>query len=369
MNGSQRFLFICGGLEPGKDGIGDYSRRIAGKLGEGGNHSMLLSFGDAYAPQGLGKLSLGDTPNVNLFRSYASLTEDSVFQAVHNILNQFSPSMVCIQYNPYSFNRKGLPFRFLFALKRLLGSLPAHIVFHELWNSLDFPISFGSKLYSPLQKQAALLLMREMNVVSSFTTNVCYQTMLLRLGILTDLVPVFSNIPVTQSAETDEYEITELAQVVSCWQGPVMAVFGNQVGSLSPLKISRFLGANGFKSSPILLIVIGSQSPNSRILVEKIWGSLPENSRLLYSGFLGEASASALLHKIDCALTTYPFELAGKSTSIAAITEHGKSVFFVGKNIVDNLDVYHLDGSHEHASFRLDAAACHIYNAAEKAKV
>ena len=43
MNISEKLLFICGGLEPGKDGIGDYARRIARRLADYGHHSLLLS--------------------------------------------------------------------------------------------------------------------------------------------------------------------------------------------------------------------------------------------------------------------------------------------------------------------------------------
>jgi hypothetical protein len=153
------------------------------------------------------------------------------------------------------------------------------------------------------------------------------------------------------------------------WNGPVVAIFGNQVGSLCRHTLETFLDSNGLMCDPILLLAIGSQSPSSRILVEKISARLPKNSRLRYSGFLDEASISLILHNIDCALTTNPYELAGKSTAIAAIREHGKTVFFVGINIDKNLSGCHLDGSQELVSLRLDMAVRHIENAASKTKV
>lgn len=366
MNISEKLLFICGGLEPGKDGIGDYARRIARRLADYGHHSLLLSFGDVYAHSDDSFPIIDESALVRTHRFRGSLSEESVFHAAKNILNDFAPSLVCVHYNPYSFNPKGLPFGFLLALKRLLTTLPVHVVFHELWNYFAFPISLRSKLYSPLQKRAICLLIRHFNVVSSFTTNEFYLSMLSRLGIASDLIPVFSNIPIVNSAEVAGSDMAKFVKLPFFWNGKVIAIFGSQVGSLCRQKLDKFLNDTGFTCEPTLLLVIGSQTTNSAVLVEKIVARLPINSRLHYSGFLDEASVSSTLHKIDFALTTYPFELAGKSTAIAAIREHGKSVFFVGANIDKNLGVCHLDGSQELVSLRLDTAARHIENVASK---
>jgi hypothetical protein len=365
----EKFLFVCGGLEPGKDGIGDYVRRIASCLAKNGHSSLLLAFGDVYAHSDHSLSFLDDNELARVHRFRGSLSDETVFQAANNILYDFAPTLVSIQYNPYSFNPKGLPFRFLIALKRLLKSLPAHIVFHELWNSLYFSIPLRSKLYAPLQKQAIRLLRREFNIVSSFTTSEIYQSMLLRLGISSDVIPVFSNIPIINHADAAGSDTAKIFENLYSWNGPVFAIFGNQVGSLCRHTLENFLDSNGLMCDPIMLLAIGSQSPSSRILVEKISARLPKNSGLRYSGFLDEASISSILHNIDCALTTYPYELAGKSTAIAAIREHGKSVFFVGVNVDKNKGCRHLDGSRQAISFRLDMAVSHIENAASKSKV
>jgi hypothetical protein len=366
MNSSEKFLFICGGLEPGKDGIGDYVRRIASYLAKLGHRTLIISFGDKFVKEHFEKTTIGFNCNVTIYRFRDSLVEGAVFRVANSVLKEFSPSLISIQYNPFSFNSKGLPFRFLFFLKRLLGPLPVHVVFHELWNSIAFPISLRSKLYSPFQKLAVAFLIREFNVVASYTTNECYQNMLFCLGIASALIPVFSNIPIAGAIDTLKYNQFVFIDEINARPMPILAIFGNQIGALSDQKINQMLHDVGLCCDPALLLVIGNQTSRSQGIVKQIASCLPSNSRLCYSKFLEEKSISELLCKIDCALTSYPYELAGKSGAIAAVLEHGKPVFFVGVDIDKCKDLRHLDGSQHTVSLRLDQALRHIESAALK---
>ena len=41
-----KFAFICGSLEPGRNGVGDYTRRLAGELAAQGHECLLVSLND-----------------------------------------------------------------------------------------------------------------------------------------------------------------------------------------------------------------------------------------------------------------------------------------------------------------------------------
>src|SRR5690606_39818307 len=43
--------FICGSLEPGKDGVGDYTRRLAGELLRNGHNATIIAINDRYITQ------------------------------------------------------------------------------------------------------------------------------------------------------------------------------------------------------------------------------------------------------------------------------------------------------------------------------
>ena len=42
-------LFICGSAEPGKDGVGDYTRRLCGELLRTGHRTRILALCDNHA--------------------------------------------------------------------------------------------------------------------------------------------------------------------------------------------------------------------------------------------------------------------------------------------------------------------------------
>jgi hypothetical protein len=44
-----KILFICGSLEPGRDGVGDYCRRLAGEFLRTGIDTQILSLCDQHA--------------------------------------------------------------------------------------------------------------------------------------------------------------------------------------------------------------------------------------------------------------------------------------------------------------------------------
>ena len=47
-----RVLFVCAGLEPGADGVGDYSRRLAGEISRRGHPSAVIALHDRQLPEG-----------------------------------------------------------------------------------------------------------------------------------------------------------------------------------------------------------------------------------------------------------------------------------------------------------------------------
>lgn len=369
-NHSFRFLFICGGLEPGKDGIGDYARRLASGLAAYGHRSLLISFGDEYAPEKTLDSAQGEeVDGITICRFRGSLVEHMVFETANTILNNFSPSLISVQYNPYSFNPKGVPFRFLFALKRLANNLPVHIVFHELWAFFAFPIPLRSKFYAPFQKQAVLFLMRELNVVSSYTSNEFYQNMLSSLGIASSLSPVFSNIRIASSNRLDSAKFPPLPEAVFSNYAAKIGIFGNQVGKFSNSKFNQLIDKIGILNGQVLLIVIGNQTKRTNSFVDKVVSMMPCTTHLYYSGFLSERYISILLQEIDFALTTYPYELAGKSGALAAVCEHGKPIFFVGIDLDNRPDLRCIDDSLWQSFARLDHAVRQIESVASNLRI
>jgi hypothetical protein len=61
-------VFICGCLEPGVDGVGDYSRRLAGELIRMGNKVQLISLNDYHIDTRTTELQEADGTSVQAHR-------------------------------------------------------------------------------------------------------------------------------------------------------------------------------------------------------------------------------------------------------------------------------------------------------------
>src|ERR1022692_2576923 len=57
------------------------------------------------------------------------------------VLYPFNPNWVSLQFVPFGFHPKGLPFGLPRHLMSIIGSRPLHWMFHELWVLWNFPLS------------------------------------------------------------------------------------------------------------------------------------------------------------------------------------------------------------------------------------
>ena len=102
-------LFICGSVELGNDGVGDYTRRLCGKLIKAGHKAQILSLCDQIIYYSTESQIVEET-TVIAHRIPASTTNKQRLIWLQNVLKDFEPDLIPLQYVPYSFNPKGLPF-------------------------------------------------------------------------------------------------------------------------------------------------------------------------------------------------------------------------------------------------------------------
>lgn len=356
-------LIVCSCLEPGRCGIGDYSRRLATQLSYSGHNVILFSFGDSYVDCFLDQSLSTDDYSIRICRFRSRLLDKKSFYIAQQILDNFKPALVSIQYNPYSFSPKGIPFRFLYAFSKLASTIPVHIVFHEIWVSYRLPVSWRKKIYTPFQKLAILYLMRCLNVVSSFTTNLFYQSLLSGVNISADLIPVFSCCKVSASYSLSNCADKSVHDILLNWSGPKLLVFGNLNGTLCLRHLSLFIKEKNLESNPCLFLVVGKLSSHSKSVAKEVFSKFMSSSRLCYSGPVDELSLSVIIQNVDYAITTYPYELAGKSSAVATLRAHDLPVYFVGVNLDGNQRLMSLSDDGDDVTSRLGLAVSHVETA------
>ena len=155
-----RILFICGSLEPGVDGVGDYTRRLAKSLILRNYDVLLVSLRDRDAMDYISE-EQGNNIAIETIRIPKSRTQRERFNELQIILKEFNPDIISLQFVPYSFSEKGLPFGFVRNVKSLGYKNKWHIMFHELWLGTVKDVSFKHKLIGYVQKLLIIQLLKK----------------------------------------------------------------------------------------------------------------------------------------------------------------------------------------------------------------
>ena len=102
-----KILFICGSLEPGKDGVGDYTRRLAGELIKQNTVIEIISLNDKYIKQIWEGTQEDGVQRIPVLRLPASCPWDKRLQKAKERIDSFEPEWLSLQYVAFAFNNKG----------------------------------------------------------------------------------------------------------------------------------------------------------------------------------------------------------------------------------------------------------------------
>lgn len=110
-------LFICGSVELGNDGVGDYTRRLCAKLIKEGHKAQILALCDRIVFY-TSESQVVEETSVIVHRIPIQASNKQRLFWLKEILKDFTPDWISLQYVPYSFNPKGLPFWLPYYLKK-----------------------------------------------------------------------------------------------------------------------------------------------------------------------------------------------------------------------------------------------------------
>lgn len=182
-----RLLQIVPRLRPAHDGIGENALRLAECLRS--DHDLHTNFliGD---PSWKGPEEIEGFP----VRSLSARSKTNLKAELASFLAPSEPAAVLLQFAPYGYEKRGIPFWLISGVKELQRETPFKLLtmFHELNAGRGTPWSSTFWL-SHLQKRLILQIARESHVT---LTNAAYHRKLLeRWGIRTGpLLPIFSSV-------------------------------------------------------------------------------------------------------------------------------------------------------------------------------
>lgn len=195
-----KIILICGSLEVDRDGVGDYSRLLAGALINQGHECVLLSLNDRFVSNAQHEVQLVDNIKISALR----IPRDTLKYKISDIqcwIKDFNPDWLSLQYVIFGYHNKGLPFNLSKKLLSISGDRRWHIMFHELWVGMAVQESAKLKLWGRIQKHLIKTLISRLKPKVINTQTQLYITQLKRLGYEASYLPLFSNIPIVKDVQ------------------------------------------------------------------------------------------------------------------------------------------------------------------------
>jgi glycosyltransferase involved in cell wall biosynthesis len=331
-------VFLCGCLEKGMDGIGDYVHSLAVESVSLGSHVLLISWNDSFVDSPSVSTVLSCPRSSSLMTIMRIPSRLSTWQKSNfalPVIQDFYPDLLSIQYNPYSYHRKGLPFGLAKSIKALFNGIPIHVMFHELWCDYRLPVSRISMIYGIVQRYILSKFIHRLQPVFFHTTTEFYREMLHPFGINVSVVPVSTNFEKDSYVSHDRNWLISKLGFCSSRNLCILGVFGEQQTPPCPISVKQLIDfIDCWKPGcKILLVSAGRHSQRSKKNLEHLAKLLQLDSSIIELGFLPSTSVLSFLSSVDFGISTYPVELLGKSGSLASFHFVKKDVVLVGKNI------------------------------------
>jgi len=319
-----RITFLCSSLEAGRDGVGDYTRRLSEEVLRNGHQPLIVALHDRHISQVID--SHYTTPNdaIRTLRFPASISWSRRVSTARDVITSFDPEWVSLQFVPYGFNDKGIALSLGQNLKQIVNDRRTHVMFHELWIGAYRGARSKERLIGKLQRMCIRRVVRHVSPAVVTTSNEPYAALLESAGISSRLLPLFGNIPVVEQPRSNWIEgALKTNERGMHW---MFALFGTLHPTWSPEPLFSYLTeAAGQSGKKVIFAGIGRLGPG-----ETLWNRLSRDYgdafRFIHLGEQPAERISEVLHAADFGISASPWELIGKSGTVASMIEHGLPV-------------------------------------------
>lgn len=306
--------FVCGCLEPGRDGVGDYVINLAKQMSGLGFTVVVIALYDKYVHT----LSQGVLGNeIQYLRIPKAWGHSARREAIGSLNIAASNDWLSIQYVPYSFDDRGLPWRLLPLLRILRGEANCHFMFHELWVGLSGTTSPKRMLLRFIQRHIADRLLRQIRPAVITTTTDWYAKHLPKsVGIL----PLFGNMPIAtvipSAPDTAEFRTVYFGKFPESLRDFISQLLKVRELSVAQGKIAR-------------LITVGNGGPHAEAALLRAREILGDDG-VEVLGRLPDLEVSAVFQRAQLGLSRVRYPLLGKSGTAISMLEHGLPLLLAG---------------------------------------
>ncbi len=319
-----RLLFLCSGLEPGRDGVGDYTRCLAQAACAAGHEVALVSVRDDFAkaiPALPAVPMAGQVAEWRLPRMLDDPVQSGLFR---RWVESFTPDWVSVQHSAFGWHPRGLGAR---QANQLLQLLPAtarrHLMLHELWLEKHRGQPFRQRVLGWLQ-HSVIRAWVGAGFRPHLTQVQCrwYQSQLADFGYKSEVWPLCSNFPVPSvpPAQNPDWLLQHLAQPLApslskpiYWLGHFGSFYTEEWDPRAFLEnFDRTVTASG---KQLVAVAMGNMR-----MGREAWRALEERppTGVVVASVrsLAPAEISVALSACDGAFCTTPWPMVEKSSAV-----------------------------------------------------
>ncbi|HEY5892408.1 MAG TPA: glycosyltransferase [Chthoniobacterales bacterium] len=318
---------MCTSLEPGRDGVGDYTRRVAAECAIRDHDVPIVALNDQHIDDRMDE-TIGGVPTLRLSQH---LPWEVRIRETMARVSDFGPDWLSWQFVPYGFHPKGLPQPALLDLAQALGGTRSHIMLHELWNNLSIGEPARLRLVGWIQRRGILKFLKELAPTLVHTSNETYAAALARESYHARVLPLFGNVPIasapTAVCRTKASGFLPGNPSHANGNGDTFfigATFGTLHPQWKPESTAIWMRKTAAElgRQPALLIT-GRAGHNARLITD-IFSKAGVTA--VETGEQDVSTISSILQGADFGIATSPWALLGKSGAASAMRDHGLPV-------------------------------------------
>ena len=327
-----KISFVVSCYTPGKDGVGDYVRRLVGALHEQGHRCQIIAVADRYA-------LTSDTSNIRTASDAPDIVRINWTDWCQNRLEParagikaFAPDWVSLQMVCFGYAHRGLLFD---AQRRLLGLVRGlvarrHMMWHEAWAGAGVGSPLRHRVLGLLQRRLLARFQQRWAALATHTSNEGYRQLLATIGVDAKILPLFGGLPVVPVHRELARNLLLDRLCLPCtgdsnrW---IAGVFGSIPPEWEDVPALASIGAQVAASGHQLVMVqLGRAGPAGELVWQRVAEELTPQITFLRIGETDESSLSMYLSALDFGISTTPWIVSGKSSTNAALIERGVPV-------------------------------------------
>jgi glycosyltransferase involved in cell wall biosynthesis len=325
-----RLAFFCSSLEPAKDGVGDYTRRLSGELIRQGHSCVAVALAEPHISEAKFESQEIEGTPVSVLRLPKDAPWSERVAQARQWVDAFNPEWASLQLVLFGFHPKGLCFGLGKNLAAINSKASWHVMFHELWLGLGENAPVKHRIYGAMQRGIVLDMVRRLRPRAAHTQTEPYRIVLGREKIAASVMPLISNVPYVKGDGWTELLEPLVAQAAG--ERPdrkrfyLAGVFGAVYPEWKVEDVVNIIFPLANRLQKRLVLVFHGRSNLTPAAFEQMKDKLRPQADVIVTGERPGFEISKIMQALDLGLATTPRQVIQKSGSVAAMLQHGLQI-------------------------------------------